>query len=80
MEWRKRLVALMAVLTCFGMLASVIAIWTHRTLLNTDAWMEVVGPLGEDPAVTDAVSSWSRRRARPGRRAAGPPARHGARC
>jgi hypothetical protein len=52
---RKRLVNVLAVLTCLATLLSVVAVWTHQTLFDTDAWMEVVGPLADDPAITDAV-------------------------
>ncbi len=52
---RNVLVSVLAVLTCVATLASVVAVWTHETLFDTDSWMEIVGPLAEDPAVTDAV-------------------------
>jgi hypothetical protein len=52
---RKRLVNVLAVLTCLATLFSVVAVWTHQTLFDTDAWMEIVGPLADDPAITDAV-------------------------
>ena len=54
---RKRLVNVLAVLTCLATLFSVIAVWTHQTLFDTDKWMEIVGPLADDPAVTDAVGA-----------------------
>lgn len=46
----------LAVLVVVGMLASTIALWSHRLLLNTDAWVNTVGSLAEDPEVIDAVS------------------------
>ena len=52
---RKILVNVLAVLTCLATLASVIAVWTHETLFDTDAWMEIIGPLADDPTITDAV-------------------------
>jgi hypothetical protein len=55
-RWRRRLVNVLAVLAVLGMFTSVIAVWSHRTLLNTDAWVETVAPLSEDPAITDAVA------------------------
>jgi hypothetical protein len=30
--------------------------WAHRTVLNTDAYVNTVKPIAQDPAVTDAVS------------------------
>ncbi len=55
-RWRKRLVLVLVVLTSIATLTSVIGVWSHRTIMNTDAWMDIVGPLADDPAVTDAVS------------------------
>jgi hypothetical protein len=52
---RTVLVNAIAVLACLTTLVSVVAVWTHDTLFNTDAWMEIIGPLADDPAITDAV-------------------------
>jgi len=52
---RSVLVNGLAVLACLATLVSVVAVWTHETLFDTDAWMEIVGPLADDPAITDAV-------------------------
>jgi hypothetical protein len=54
---RKRLAAVLAVLACISIFVSTIAVWSHNTLLNTDAWVETVGPLVDDPAVTDALAA-----------------------
>lgn len=54
---RRILVKALAVLTCLATLLSVIAVWTHETLFDTDAWMEVIGPLADDPTITDAVGA-----------------------
>lgn len=50
------LAPVVAVLACLSIFVSTVAVWSHNTLLNTDAWVETVGPLVEDPAVTDAVA------------------------
>jgi ABC-type multidrug transport system fused ATPase/permease subunit len=50
------LASVVAVLACLSIFVSTVAVWSHNTLLNTDAWVETVGPLVEDPAVTDAVT------------------------
>jgi hypothetical protein len=55
-RWRKVLVYVLAVLTCFSVLASSVGVWAHRTLLNTNSWVNAVGPLASDPAITDAVA------------------------
>lgn len=46
----------LAVLTCVAILASSVGVWAHRTLLNTDSWVNAVGPLASNPDVTDAVA------------------------
>ncbi len=56
LRWRRRLVLTLVVLTSIATLTSVIGVWSHRTLMNTDAWMDIVGPLADDPAITDAVA------------------------
>jgi len=55
-RWRRRAVHVLAVITCIGMFVSVVAVWSHRVLFNTDTWIETVGPLAENPAITDAVA------------------------
>lgn len=52
---RSVLVNALAVLACLATLVSVVAVWTHETLFDTDAFMEIIGPLADDPAITDAV-------------------------
>lgn len=44
------------ILTSAGVVASVASNWVHRTLFDTDAFMETVGPLGTTDAVTGALS------------------------
>ncbi|MCJ7796606.1 MAG: hypothetical protein MUQ56_07555, partial [Thermoleophilia bacterium] len=53
---RRILVGLLVVLSCLGLVAGVVAFWTHQTLLNTDKFMSVVGPLGQDPAVQQMIA------------------------
>jgi hypothetical protein len=53
---RRRLATVLAVLACISIFVSTVAVWSHNTLLNTDAWIETVGPLVDDPAVTDVVA------------------------
>ena len=53
---RRILVGLLVVLSCLGLVAGVVAYWTHETLLKTDRFMAVVGPLGQDPAVQQMIA------------------------
>ncbi|MGZ4704885.1 MAG: hypothetical protein ACXWCM_08455 [Acidimicrobiales bacterium] len=55
-RWRRVLVIVLAVLTCVSILASTVGVWAHRTLLNTDSWVNAVGPLASNPDITDAVA------------------------
>ena len=55
---RKILVGILVVLTCLSITATTIDTWAHRTLLNTDAWVDTVGPLGTDPQVTAALANF----------------------
>jgi hypothetical protein len=55
-RWRRVMVIVLAVLTCLSILASTVGVWAHRTLLNTDSWVNAVGPLAENPEITDAVA------------------------
>jgi hypothetical protein len=48
----------LVIVTSFGVLASTVAVWTHRTLLNTDQWVETVGPVAADPNVQAALTNY----------------------
>jgi CheY-like chemotaxis protein len=52
---RKTLAGLLVVVTVLAIVLGTTAVWTRRTLLNTDQWVATVGPLGADPAVTAAL-------------------------
>jgi hypothetical protein len=41
------------------MLLSGVTVWTHQAFLNTDNWVELVGPLAHDPKVVSAVSAYT---------------------
>jgi hypothetical protein len=51
------LLSLLFILSCVGILTSTVVVWVHQVALNTDRWVEVVGPLPEDPDVRLAVST-----------------------
>ena len=55
---RKILVGILVVLTCLSITATTVDTWAHRTLLNTNAWVDTVGPLGTDPQVTAALANF----------------------
>jgi hypothetical protein len=54
---RRLLVGLLVALSCVGVVLSTLVVWTHRTVLNTDVFVATVGPVFENPAVTDQVGS-----------------------
>ena len=41
----------------FAAVGSAVGRWTHDTLFDTEAWLEVVGPISSDPMVSDALAS-----------------------
>jgi hypothetical protein len=45
----------LVVLACLSFTAATVAVWANRTLLTTDGWVDTIGPLGSDPAVTAAL-------------------------
>ncbi|HEY5578366.1 MAG TPA: hypothetical protein VIL12_01615, partial [Acidimicrobiia bacterium] len=45
------------ILAWVGVIASGSAWWVHQTLLDTDGWVELVGPIATDEAVTEAVAT-----------------------
>lgn len=46
----------LVILATAGLVGSVMARWTHDVAFDTDAWMEIVGPIGTNEAVTDTLS------------------------
>jgi len=58
LTWRRRIVLFLVILASFGMLTSTVAVWTHRTLLDTENWVETVGPVAKDPAVQEALAQF----------------------
>jgi hypothetical protein len=61
-RWRRTLVALLVVVGCVLAPISVIGLWARNTLLDTDQYVDMVGPLAEDPAIQRAVSDRVTRR------------------
>ena len=56
-RWRRFLVAFLVVVGCILTPVSIIAVWVHNTLLDTDQWVATVGPLVDDPDVQEAVAN-----------------------
>jgi len=55
-RWRRAGVALLVVLSCVTLVGGVVGLWARRNFLDTDRFVERVGPLIDDPAVQTAVS------------------------
>ena len=55
--WRRFLVGFLVVLGCLLVPLSILGVWVHSTLLDTDQYVETVGPLVDDPAVQAAVAT-----------------------
>ncbi|HEV8189935.1 MAG TPA: hypothetical protein VGP82_00375, partial [Ktedonobacterales bacterium] len=56
---RRIAVGILLVLTCIGMLLSSLTLWVNQEFLNTNNWVALVGPIGQDPKVVDAVSAYA---------------------
>jgi hypothetical protein len=56
--FRQIVAALLVLIAALGVTLSVVGVWAGRTTLDTDRWVETVGPLSEDPAVQAAVSTY----------------------
>jgi hypothetical protein len=61
-RWRRTLVVLLVVIGCVLAPISVIGLWARNTLLDTDQYVDTVGPLAKDPAIQRAVSDRATRR------------------
>jgi hypothetical protein len=56
-RWRRIVVGLLVVLVCALAPLSVLAIWLHDTVLDTDQYVATVAPLAHDPAVQEAIAT-----------------------
>ena len=52
------LIGLLIVLSCLGVVVSGVTIWVHYTVMNTDGYMNLVGPIGKDPQAIQNLSSY----------------------
>lgn len=55
---RKWIALLLVVVSAISVLASVVAVWAHQTIFDTDNFMETIEPVLEDPAVTTALGNF----------------------
>ena len=55
---RGLLIGLLIVLSLLGVVVSGVTIWTHYTVMNTDGYMRIVGPIGKDPQVIQNLSDY----------------------
>ena len=53
---RRTLVAVLVLLSCLAFTLAVPAVWTRRTLSDTDRYVATVAPIIENESVTDALS------------------------
>jgi hypothetical protein len=54
---RRILAVVLVVLSCLALLASVLAVWAKRTVLDTDRFGSIVESVVADPEVTEAVAT-----------------------
>jgi hypothetical protein len=56
-RWRRILAGALIVVGCVLAPVSVLAVWIHGTLLDTDQYVDTIGPLADDPAIQQAVAN-----------------------
>jgi hypothetical protein len=55
---RRILVGLLVFLSCLAVVVTGLTIWAHYTVMNTDGYMELVGPIGKDPEAIANLSEY----------------------
>ena len=56
-RWRRIVCAVLVVLVCILVPVSVLGVWLHGTVLDTDQYVDTVAPLADDPAVQEAIAT-----------------------
>ena len=56
-RWRRIVGTILLIVGCVLVPVSLSAVWVRNTLLDTDNYVETVGPLASDPAVQQAVAT-----------------------
>jgi hypothetical protein len=54
-RWRRIAAVALVVLTSLSIVVAVVVVWAHNTVLDTNEFMETIGPAIEDPALYDAI-------------------------
>jgi len=55
---RSILIGFLVLLSCLTLIVTGVTIWTHYTVLNTNGYMNLVGPVGKDPQAIKALSDY----------------------
>jgi hypothetical protein len=55
--WRRIVVSLLVIIGCVLAPLSVLGVWVRNTMLDTDQYVETVGPLIDNPDVQDALAT-----------------------
>ena len=55
---RRLLIGLLVFLSCLAVVVSGLTLWTHYTVMNTDGYMNLVGPIGKDPQAIQNLSEY----------------------
>ena len=56
-RWRRILVSLLVIVGCVLAPLSVLGVWIRNTMLDTDQYVETIGPLIDDPDVQQALAN-----------------------
>jgi hypothetical protein len=55
---RRLLVGFLIFLSCLAVVVTGLTLWTHYTVMNTDGYMNLVGPIGKDPEAIQNLSEY----------------------
>jgi hypothetical protein len=55
---RRLLVGLLVLLCCLAVVVSGVTVWLHYTVMNTNGYMNLVGPIGKDPQAIQNLSGY----------------------
>jgi hypothetical protein len=55
---RSVLIGLLVLLSCLAVVITGVAWWAHYTVMNTEGYMKIVGPIGKDPAAIQNLSEY----------------------
>ena len=55
---RRLLVGFLVFLSCLAVVVTGLTLWTHYTVMNTDGYMNLVGPIGKDPQAIQNLSEY----------------------